>query len=155
MVEEPKKKIEKKAAPKKAAPAKAKASAKAKAPAKAPAVTKAPAKKAAEAKAPADKKTVAKKKAAASTAVAEVNRGKRKTRTGIVVSDKMDSTIVVGVQALFKHPLYRKTMKRTTKFVAHDAEGQAGIGDTVVIMESRPLSKMKRWRLVKIVSKAR
>lgn len=145
MVEESKKKTAKKDAPKAAATVKAKASA----------VAKTAPKKSPEKKAPAVKKTVAKKVSPASTAFVEVKRGHRKTRTGVVVSDKMDSTIVVGVQSLFKHPLYHKTMKRTTKFVAHDPEAQAGIGDTVLIMESRPLSKTKRWRLVNIVNKAR
>ena len=82
-------------------------------------------------------------------------RNLRKTRVGIVVSDKMDKTIVVAVKTKVLHPLYGKTVNRTTKFKAHDEKNECGIGDTVRIMETRPLSKDKRWRLVEIVEKAK
>ncbi|MDI9505281.1 MAG: 30S ribosomal protein S17 [Candidatus Excrementavichristensenella sp.] len=82
-------------------------------------------------------------------------RGIRKTQVGVVVSDKMDKTIVVAVRTRVKHPLYGKIMNRTTKFKAHDEENQCGIGDTVRLMETRPLSKDKRWRLVEIIEKAK
>ena len=82
-------------------------------------------------------------------------RGMRKTRTGVVVSDKMDKTIVVEIRTRVKHPLYGKIMNRTKRFKAHDEENICGIGDKVLIMETRPLSKDKRWRLVKIVEKAK
>lgn len=82
-------------------------------------------------------------------------RNLRKTRTGTVVSDKMDKTIVVAVRDSVKHPLYKKIIKRTVKFKAHDENNECGIGDRVQIMETRPLSKDKRWRLVKIVEKAK
>lgn len=84
-----------------------------------------------------------------------MERGLRKVRIGKVVSDKMDKTIVVAVEKLVRHPLYGKTVKRTTKFKAHDENNQAKIGDVVRIMETRPLSKDKRWRLVEIVEKAK
>ena len=82
-------------------------------------------------------------------------RGNRKVRTGVVVSDKMDKTIVVAIRSRITHPLYGKTMNRTTKLKAHDEENQCGIGDTVKVMETRPLSKDKRWRLVEIIEKAK
>jgi small subunit ribosomal protein S17 len=82
-------------------------------------------------------------------------RNYRKTRIGKVVSDKMDKTIVVAIEDSVKHPLYGKVVKRTVKFKAHDEENQCGIGDRVEIMETRPLSHDKRWRLVRIVEKAR
>jgi len=82
-------------------------------------------------------------------------RGMRKTRTGVVVSDKMDKTIVVEIRTRVKHPLYGKIMNRTKKFKAHDENNACGIGDTVRIMETRPLSKDKRWRLVEIIEKAK
>lgn len=84
-----------------------------------------------------------------------MERNLRKTRTGKVVSDKMNKTITVAVVDNVKHPLYGKIMKRTYKLKAHDEENQAGIGDTVRVMETRPLSKDKRWRLVEIIEKAR
>ena len=84
-----------------------------------------------------------------------MERNLRKTRTGVVVSDKMDKTIVVAVKDNVKHPLCKKIMKRTVKFKAHDENNECGIGDRVMIMETRPLSKDKRWRLVKIVEKAK
>ena len=86
--------------------------------------------------------------------MAEV-RALRKTRTGVVVSDKMDKTIVVEIRTRVKHPLYGKIMNRTKKFKAHDDNNACGIGDTVRIMETRPLSKDKRWRLVEIIEKAK
>ncbi|MBE5806981.1 MAG: 30S ribosomal protein S17 [Clostridiales bacterium] len=86
--------------------------------------------------------------------MAEV-RGMRKTRTGVVVSDKMDKTIVVEIRTRVKHPLYGKIMNRTKRFKAHDENNECGIGDTVKIMETRPLSKDKRWRLVGIIEKAK
>lgn len=86
--------------------------------------------------------------------MAEV-RGMRKTRTGVVVSDKMDKTIVVEIRTRVKHPLYGKIMNRTKKFKVHDEKNECGIGDTVRIMETRPLSKDKRWRLVEIIEKAK
>ncbi|ADG04940.1 30S ribosomal protein S17 [Kyrpidia tusciae] len=81
-------------------------------------------------------------------------RNQRKTRIGRVVSDKMDKTIVVAVVQSVTHPLYGKTVKRTTKFKAHDENNEARVGDTVKIMETRPLSKEKRWRLVEILERA-
>ena len=82
-------------------------------------------------------------------------RGHRKTRTGVVVSDKMDKTIVVEVRTRVRHPLYGKIMNQTTKLKAHDGNNECGIGDTVRVMETRPLSKDKRWRLVEIIEKAK
>ena len=82
-------------------------------------------------------------------------RNERKSRTGIVVSDKMQKTIVVSIQELVQHKLYKKSVKRTVKFFAHDENNQAHIGDKVQIMETRPLSKLKRWRLVQILEKAK
>ena len=85
----------------------------------------------------------------------ENTRAFRKTRIGTVVSDKMDKTIVVAVEDSYQHPLYKKTMKRTYKLKAHDEYNECGIGDTVEVMETRPLSKDKRWRLVNIIEKAK
>ena len=87
--------------------------------------------------------------------MSEMNRAFRKTRVGTVVSDKMDKTIVVAVKDSVQHPLYKKIMKRTYKLKAHDELNAAGIGDTVMVMECRPLSKDKRWRLVNIIEKAK
>ena len=84
-----------------------------------------------------------------------MERNLRKTRTGKVISDKMDKTIVAAVQDNVKHPLYGKIVKRTYKLKAHDENNECGIGDTVKVMETRPLSKDKRWRLVEIIEKAR
>ena len=84
-----------------------------------------------------------------------MERNLRKTRVGIVVSDKMDKTIVVAIEDKVKHPLYKKIVKNTVNFKAHDENNEAGIGDRVEIMETRPLSKDKNWRLVKIVEKAK
>ena len=82
------------------------------------------------------------------------DRGNRKQKTGVVVSDKMDKTITVRVDWVTHHPVYKKIMRRATKFKAHDEKNTAGMGDTVRIQETRPLSKTKRWRLVDIVKKA-
>ena len=82
-------------------------------------------------------------------------RNLRKTRVGLVTSDKMDKTITVSVVEHVKHPLYGKIMKRTYKLKAHDENNECGIGDTVRVMETRPLSKDKRWRLVRIIEKAK
>ena len=82
-------------------------------------------------------------------------RGIRKERVGVVVSDKMDKTIVVEIRTRVKHPLYGKIMNRTTRFKAHDENNECGIGDTVRVMETRPLSNDKNWRLVEIVEKAK
>ncbi|MBQ6595495.1 MAG: 30S ribosomal protein S17 [Clostridia bacterium] len=82
-------------------------------------------------------------------------RGMRKTRIGVVVSDKMDKTIVVEIRTRVKHPLYGKIMNRTKRFKVHDENNECGIGDTVRIMETRPISKDKNWRLVEIVEKAK
>ncbi|MTI57989.1 MAG: 30S ribosomal protein S17 [Geosporobacter ferrireducens] len=84
-----------------------------------------------------------------------VERARRKTRVGRVVSDKMEKTIVVAVEDFVRHPLYGKAVKRTKKFKAHDENNECRIGDKVRIMETRPLSKDKRWRLVRIVEKAK
>ena len=87
--------------------------------------------------------------------MSENTRNFRKTRIGTVVSDKMDKTIVVAIEDSVRHPLYKKTMKRTYKLKAHDENNECGIGDTVKVMETRPLSKDKRWRLVEIIEKAK
>ena len=84
-----------------------------------------------------------------------VKRNERKTRIGRVVSNKMQKTIVVAIEELVQHKLYKKSVKRTVKFQAHDENNDAGIGDRVLIMETRPLSKHKRWRLVSILEKAK
>ena len=85
----------------------------------------------------------------------EAGRTNRKERIGVVVSNKMDKSIVVGIQRQIKHPIYGKFIKKTTKLMAHDEENDAGEGDTVRIMETRPLSKRKRWRLVEILERAK
>ena len=82
-------------------------------------------------------------------------RNFRKTRTGVVVSDKMDKTIVVAIETHKRHPLYKKIIKRTYKLKAHDQNNECGVGDKVKVMETRPLSKEKRWRLVEILEKAK
>ena len=84
-----------------------------------------------------------------------MERNLRKERIGIVVSNKMDKTIVVAVERHEKHPIYGKFVKKTTKFVAQDDKNECGVGDTVRIMETRPLSKTKNWRLVEIVEKVK
>lgn len=84
-----------------------------------------------------------------------VERNLRKTRIGMVVSDKMDKTVVVAIQDNVKHPKYGKVIKRTVKFKAHDKNNECAVGDKVSIMETRPLSKEKRWRVVEIIEKAK
>jgi small subunit ribosomal protein S17 len=93
--------------------------------------------------------------AEATAAPAAKVRGRRKVREGMVVSDKMNKTIVVALEDRKKHPLYGKVLRSTTKVKAHDEENIAGIGDRVLLMETRPLSATKRWRLVEIVEKAK
>jgi len=89
------------------------------------------------------------------TTTTTIQRNLRKTRIGVVSSNKMDKTITVEVERKVKHPLYGKFLKKTTKFHAHDEKNECSIGDTVKIMESRPLSKTKRWRLVEVVEKVK
>ena len=84
-----------------------------------------------------------------------MERNLRKTRVGIVTSDKMDKTVVVAIQDNVKHPLYKKIVNRTIKLKAHDEENSCGIGDRVLVMETRPMSKDKRWRVVEIIEKAK
>jgi small subunit ribosomal protein S17 len=91
----------------------------------------------------------------ATTAVSTLDRNLRKTKLGVVSSNKMDKTIVVNVERKVKHPLYGKFVKKSTKFHAHDEKNECSIGDTVRIMETRPLSKTKRWRLVEVVEKVK
>jgi small subunit ribosomal protein S17 len=83
------------------------------------------------------------------------DRGKRKVREGLVVSDKMDKTVVVAVEDRVKHALYGKIIRRTTKYKAHDEANECGVGDRVRLMETRPLSATKRWRVVEILEKAK
>ena len=90
-----------------------------------------------------------------SEATKTVDRNLRKTRIGVVSSNKMDKTITVNVERKVKHPLYGKFLKKTTKFHAHDEKNECSIGDTVKIMETRPMSKTKRWRLVEVVEKVK
>ncbi len=85
----------------------------------------------------------------------ELGRNDRKTRNGLVVSDKMDKTVVVAVEDRVKHPLYGKVLRRTSKVKVHDEANTAGVGDRVLIMETRPMSATKRWRLVEILEKAK
>ena len=89
------------------------------------------------------------------TAEAGQDRGRRKVREGYVVSDKMDKTVVVAVEDRVKHPLYGKVLRRTSKLKAHDEQNACGIGDRVLLMETRPLSATKRWRIVEILEKAK
>jgi small subunit ribosomal protein S17 len=126
--------------------------AEAKTPAKTPA-KKAPAK--AAAKAAAAKETAGNAKGPKRTPSTPKPRGRRKTRIGFVVSDKMQKTIVVELEDRRRHPLYGKIIRTTTKVKAHDEHGDAGIGDRVSLMETRPLSATKRWRLVEILEKAK
>jgi len=84
-----------------------------------------------------------------------VERGRRKVREGLVVSDKMNKTVVVAVEDQVKHPLYGKVLRRTSKLKAHDEQNACGIGDRVLLMETRPLSATKRWRVVEILEKAK
>ncbi len=85
----------------------------------------------------------------------EEARGRRKLRSGRVISDKMDKTVVVAVESRIRHPLYGRIMRRTKKFKAHDESNQVGMGDLVEIMETKPISREKRWRVVRIVEKAK
>ena len=89
------------------------------------------------------------------TTTNSVERNLRKIRVGVVSSNKMDKTITVNVERKIKHPLYGKFLKKTTKFHAHDEKNECSIGDTVKIMEARPMSKTKRWRLVEVVEKVK
>ena len=98
---------------------------------------------------------VDKDKVVAEVAAISADRSRRKVREGLVVSDKMDKTVVVAVEDRVKHKLYGKVLRQTSKLKVHDEENAAGIGDRVVVMETRPLSATKRWRLVKIVEKAK
>jgi small subunit ribosomal protein S17 len=91
----------------------------------------------------------------AESAVPAEKRGERKTREGLVVSDKMDKTIVVALEDRVKHPRYAKVIRRTSKVKAHDESGIAGIGDRVLLMETRPLSATKRWRVIEILERAK
>lgn len=84
-----------------------------------------------------------------------MERTRRKVRSGRVVSDKMDKTVVVAVETLVRHPLYGRIMRRTTKFKAHDAQSECGVGDVVEITETRPLSREKRWRVSSVIEKAK
>jgi small subunit ribosomal protein S17 len=84
-----------------------------------------------------------------------MDRNKRKTRIGWVVSNKMQKTIVVAIDRLLRHPQYNRVIKRTSKLYAHDEKNQCQIGDKVLVMETRPLSKLKRWRLVQVLEKAK
>jgi len=84
-----------------------------------------------------------------------VERKKRKVREGLVISDRMDKTIVVAVERRFRHPRYEKVIRRTSKLYAHDEKNECRIGDRVKVMATRPLSKLKRWRLVEVLEKAR
>ena len=82
-------------------------------------------------------------------------RARRKVRTGVVVSDKMDKTVLVRIDRSFRHPLYQKTVKRSSKLAAHDEQNEAHVGDTVRVMEIRPMSKSKRWRVVEVLERAK
>ncbi len=88
-------------------------------------------------------------------ATEKTTRNYRKTREGLVVSDKMEKTVVVAVEDRVKHPLYGKVIRRTTKYKAHDEQNTCGVGDRVLLMETRPLSASKRWRVVEILEKAK
>jgi small subunit ribosomal protein S17 len=101
------------------------------------------------------RETSAKRKPLTRTEKPEHDRGRRQERRGVVISDKADKTIVVKVDVIKSHPKYKKVVRRSVKFHAHDETNSAGIGDTVRIVETRPLSKQKRWRLAEIVEKAR
>lgn len=92
---------------------------------------------------------------ATQTEAKTTERGERKVREGLVVSDKMDKTVVVAVEDRFKHAMYGKVVRRTSRLKAHDAENSCGVGDRVLLMETRPLSATKRWRVVEILEKAK
>ncbi|MDP8246938.1 MAG: 30S ribosomal protein S17 [Candidatus Tritonobacter lacicola] len=83
-----------------------------------------------------------------------MDRGKRKTRTGVVVSERMDKTVVVRVQRITRHPLYGKTIRKSKKYYVHDEKNEAKMGDRVKIMETRPISRLKRWRLAEVIARA-
>jgi small subunit ribosomal protein S17 len=89
------------------------------------------------------------------TTQATADRGRRKVRVGVVVSDAMDKTVVVRIDRQVRHPLYGKTVRRSSKLMAHDESNEAHVGDTVRVTETRPLSKSKRWRLVEVVERAK
>lgn len=89
------------------------------------------------------------------TLTKEAGRGRRKVRTGVVVSDAMDKTVLVKIDRKITHPLYKKTVRRSSKLAAHDEGNEAHVGDTVRVMETRPMSKTKRWRVVEIVERAK
>jgi small subunit ribosomal protein S17 len=91
----------------------------------------------------------------ASVAVGSAERGRRKVRTGVVVSDGMDKTVMVRIDRKVAHPLYAKTVRRSSKLAAHDEQNDAHVGDTVRVMETRPLSKTKRWRVVEVLERAK
>jgi small subunit ribosomal protein S17 len=91
----------------------------------------------------------------AQSSTGEQGRAFRKTREGLVVSDKMDKTVVVAVEDRVQHPLYKKTLRRTNKLKAHDEANACGVGDRVLLMETRPLSASKRWRVVEVLEKAK
>jgi len=93
--------------------------------------------------------------AVSDTATEDLDRNFRKLREGLVVSDKMDKTVVVAVEDRVQHPLYGKTMRRTSRLKAHDEDNSAGVGDRVRLMETRPLSATKRWRVIEILEKAK
>ena len=99
--------------------------------------------------------SVSETKADMTESTTETHRGFRKTREGLVVSDKMDKTVVVAVEDRVKHALYGKVMRKTARLKAHDEQNECGIGDRVLLMETRPLSATKRWRLVQVVEKAK
>lgn len=92
---------------------------------------------------------------ATQTEAATEERGERKVREGLVVSDKMDKTVVVAVEDRFKHAMYGKVVRRTSRYKAHDEQNECGVGDRVLLMETRPLSATKRWRVVEILEKAK
>ena len=85
----------------------------------------------------------------------QTERGRRKVRTGVVVSDKMNKTVVIRITQAVRHPTYHKTVRRSAKLIAHDEKEDAHVGDTVRVMETRPLSKTKRWRVVEVVERAK
>jgi small subunit ribosomal protein S17 len=107
-----------------------------------------------ETAAPANKEAAADVRSAV-TSEAPDARSRRKVRVGVVVSDKMDKTVLVRIDRRVRHPLYKKTLARSNKLAAHDEGNEAHVGDTVRVMETRPLSKTKRWRIVEIVERAR
>lgn len=100
-------------------------------------------------------KTATRAKATATSAGAGSDRTRRKIRTGVVVSEKMDKTVLIRIDRKVRHPLYKKTLVRSNKLAAHDENNDARVGDTVRVMETRPLSKTKRWRIVEIVERAK